>query len=259
MGRRLGQHFLKNSAILDYIASSIDISGKSTIIEIGPGHGELTERIKTRLLKEDAQKKIKIIAIEKDPLLAAKLQKRFENEKHITIVCGDALSELRQFADSIFTEYIIAGNIPYYITGHILRIIGSLQKKPAHVLFVIQKEVAERIVANPPRMNLLAACIQAWASPTIKKMIPKKEFSPPPKVDSALIELSVKEAHVPDSYYQTARIIFAHPRKTLLNNLSSKISKKEAERCMTELGISSRARPQDISVAQIFQLTEKIK
>lgn len=259
MGRKLGQHFLKNNAILDSVASSIDISGKSTIIEIGPGHGELTERIKIRLLKEDPQKKIKIVAIEKDPFLAAELQKKFANEKHVTVICGDARSELKKIADLISTEYVVLGNIPYYITGYIFRIIGSLRKKPAQVLFVIQKEVAERIVANPPRMNLLAACVQVWASPAIKKIISKEEFSPPPKVDSAVIELSAKEIHVPNSYYQTAKIIFTHPRKTLLNNLSLKISKKEIEVYMRELGISSRARPQDISIAQIFQLTEKIK
>ncbi len=255
MGKRLGQHFLKNIHILKEIASTTKIKDGYTIIEIGPGHGELTKNILSECGSTCA-----FIAIERDPVLADALARApFFKDKNTRIVVGDALHELQKTIEKIHTPFVVVGNIPYYITGHLLRVLGSLKKKPERVVLVIQKEVAERIVATTPKMNLLAACTQIWAESKIIRTISKRDFSPIPKVDSALIELTVKGGDIPEYYYETVKTLFIHPRKTIINNLSTRIPRKNIESCLKELNISPTLRPQNLTIGDIIRITEKIK
>lgn len=255
MGRRLGQHFLKNIHILKEIASTIKIKDGYTIIEIGPGHGELTKNILS-----ECGSTCTFIAIERDPILADALARApFWKNKNTQIIIGDALHELPKTIEKIHAPFVVVGNIPYYITGHLLRVLESLKKKPERVVLVIQKEVAERIVATPPKMNLLAACTQIWAKSKIIRTISKNNFSPIPKVDSALIELTVKEERVPEYYYETVKTLFIHPRKTVINNLSTRIPRKNVESRLKELNISPALRPQNLAIGDIIKITKKIK
>ena len=166
--RKLGQHFLKNKSALRLIAESLDVMPNDTVIEIGPGHGELTEFLVATPAK-------KIIAIEKDEDLYHALEKQFHTDDRVTIIQGDALKTLPSLVKDLPSAgaYKIAGNIPYYITGHLFRIIGELEHRPEKCSFTIQEEVAERICAMPPRMNRLAASIQFWASAKIVKILPR--------------------------------------------------------------------------------------
>ena len=137
------------------------------IIEIGPGHGELT-----RLL-QSADPSAPIVAIERDHLLAEKL--RSEPRGNLRIEEGDALALLPSLTESEpfkGADYKIVGNIPYYITGHLFRIIGDLEHKPTRCVFMVQKEVALRLCAAPPDMNRLAASVQFWANATIIAQVP---------------------------------------------------------------------------------------
>ncbi len=213
MPSKLGQNFLINKKALEAIAKALEIKDGETIVEIGPGHGELTEILATET--DD-----KIIAIEKDGELAGFLRRKFSDNDKIEIINGDALKVLPQIPKSYILNsksYKVVGNIPYYITGYLLRILSELENKPSLAVLTIQKEVAERLVAKPPRMNLLAAAVQFWSEPEIIGELPKEDFRPMPKVNSATIKLKPKKSSPPANqkkYYRLIKIIFKQPRKT---------------------------------------------
>jgi 16S rRNA (adenine1518-N6/adenine1519-N6)-dimethyltransferase len=255
--RKLGQHFLKNKSVLRLISESLKLTPDDVVIEIGSGHGELTEFLATTAVK-------KIIAIEKDGNLCRLLIKKFQGDGRIMIIEGDALKILPGImsdSQSAIDNYKIAGNIPYYITGHLFRIIGELKHKPKRCSFTIQKEVAERICAEPPRMNRLAASVQFWAGAKIIKVLPASDFSPPPKVSSAIIFLDVIERAKVDAnnYYAAVRALFAQPRKTLLNNLAEATGQKRdvvAEK-LSAIGIIPNNRPQNLSLRDIEAISKR--
>ncbi|MEW6616971.1 MAG: 16S rRNA (adenine(1518)-N(6)/adenine(1519)-N(6))-dimethyltransferase RsmA [Patescibacteria group bacterium] len=266
MGQKLGQHFLKNKKILHTIAGIVESRADETLIEVGPGHGELTEKLKTQ------NAKCKIIAIEKDKILAEQLEKKFEKDKNIKIMCGDALLLLPEIVKKIRGNYIVVGNIPYYITGYLFRTIQELKKRPTRTVVMIQKEVAERIVKKSPQMNLLAASVQYWADPKIIMNVSKKEFSPQPKIDSAVIELYTKKTHLKNNggvekkYYNTLNILFKQPRKTIKNNIT--LSYRTARGCNTqekvvlkqieEISVHAEGRPQDLRIEEIKKIAQII-
>lgn len=254
MRQNLGQHFLKNSAAIKKIVSALD-PGKETIIEIGPGRGALT-----RPLAEVCGKSgCKILAIEKDPALAE--EARGWDFGAVEITEGDALKILPGLVANLRGKYKIVGNIPYYMTGFLLRTIGELEPKPELVVLTVQKEVAERLRARPPKMNRLAASVQFWADPKMVATLPRGYFSPPPEVDSAIISLSPTKKYretPPKAYYETMRAVFAQPRKTILNNLREKNRKSAVDISaeLTELGIDPKARPQNLRVEDVAAIAK---
>jgi 16S rRNA (adenine1518-N6/adenine1519-N6)-dimethyltransferase len=260
--QRLGQHFLKNKTVLQTIVEAIDIKNGDKIIEIGAGHGELT----IPLLRASEKLDCAITSIEKDRELVpglALLSKK-EKEGRLTIIEGDALKVLTTLAAenpnsrTKASPYKVVGNIPYYITGKLLRVISELEKKPTTTILLIQKEVALRICAVPPEMNRLAASVQFWADAKILASVPRKDFAPSPDVDSAVILLALRE--IPAStnsmqYYRAVRGIFSQPRKTLLNNAwamaGELYSKEQVTDKLKKLAIDPEGRPQDVTVDQI--------
>lgn len=214
--QRLGQHFLKNKTALEKIAGALELKEGDVVVEIGPGHGELTE-----LLFASA-KKITVVAIEKDRNFIASLQEKFTaGSAHGTfgVIEGDALKILPQTVEGLARDgavgsYKIVGNIPYYITGKLLRVMSDLKEKPERTVLLVQREVAERICAKPPEMNRLAASVQFWAEPKIIGLVSKENFSPPPKVDSAIILLKTvagaKENSEAKRYYAAVRLSLIH-------------------------------------------------
>ncbi len=282
MPRKLGQHFLKDKRALRKIAVTLEINSRDTVVEIGPGHGELTE-----FLLEAGPKKI--IAIEKDGKLVKFLKEesrlspltRYSGSKGMSVVEGDILELLQGITHKLgFQDWKLTGNIPYYITGHLLRKIGELahstdaqgkRKMPKLIVFTIQREVAERICAKSPKMNLLAASVQFWGKPKIVGYISKKSFRPPPKVDSAIIKI-VPSPQTSDrwsggmgprgttgagGYYRFIKILFKQPRKTVLNNLRTgfRIPQGELVKKLERLGVNPNSRPQNLTSAQIKQLS----
>jgi 16S rRNA (adenine1518-N6/adenine1519-N6)-dimethyltransferase len=255
--QKLGQHFLKNKSALQAIAESLEMAVGDLVIEIGPGHGELTHALRT------ANATATIVAIEKDHALADKLKKDFEGDRSIEIMDGDALLLLPtlilqpEFADR---NYKIVGNIPYYITGHLFRTIGELGHKPTRCVFTTQKEVAVRACAVPPHMNRLAASIQFWASAKIIKMLDRSDFSPPPKVSSAIMLLIAEStAAMSPSYDSAIHALFAQPRKTIMNNLAASTGKERSvlARQLSILGIAENDRPQNLSISNITALAKE--
>jgi 16S rRNA (adenine1518-N6/adenine1519-N6)-dimethyltransferase len=253
VSRRLGQYFLINRAAIQKIIAALDLQKNDTVIEIGPGEGALT----LPLAEKCQNIQCKIIAIEKDHYLVDKLISL--KVDRLEIVKGDALKELKLITDKLKT-YKLMGNIPYYITGKLLRILSELENKPKLTVLTIQKEVAERIVAQPPKMNLLAAAVQFWAESKIVMNLKPKDFSPPPKVDSSIIRLIPRPITNNQSqitnYYKTIKIIFKQPRKTLLNNLAAglKMPKEKILGILQKIGLTGAERPQNLSIRKIERL-----
>lgn len=249
--RLLGQHFLKNRQKLQEIASALNIKAGDIVIEIGPGHGELTDE----LLKTKAGR---IIAVEKDRNLSERLKIKYAAEPRIKIITGDILKEFPNLTEN----HKLVGNIPYYITGHLLRIVGELENKPALTVLTVQKEVGERICAKPPQMNLLAASVQVWAEPEFIAHISKKEFQPAPEVDSVVIRLKTVKKNVLniEKYYTLIKILFKQPRKTVLNNLlAAKLAGRAGLAAKLEkIKVNPYSRPQNLGLNQLKNLAEML-
>src|SRR6185369_6885422 len=138
---------------------------------------ELTQAIIDKVEEGEVQN-VKLVMVEKDPLLAAEARNRFRDRSFATVVEGDILEFLPGEAarDLMTRPYKLAGNLPYYLTGHLLRIVGELERKPLLAAFMVQQEVAERIAAAPPHMNRLAAAVQFWALPEVMLRVPRADF-----------------------------------------------------------------------------------
>ncbi len=253
--KSLGQHFLINKKALLTVAESLKITEEDTVIEVGPGHGELTDL----LIASPAKK---IIVIEKDHELAELLKEKYQGlANRLTVTEGDALKDLVPIIETVKTPYVLAGNIPYYITGYLLRIVGDMQNKPLRTVFTIQKEVALRICAVAPDMNRLSACVQIWGTPHITMKLKPTDFNPPPSIDSAIIAIETKKG-MPSgaslaNYYETVGILFQQPRKTILNNLSTgfDISKEKALAILTEAPLLGTERPENLDISTIQKIS----
>ena len=257
--KKLGQHFLINQSAIQTIVAALELKKDETIIEIGPGEGALTLP-----LAEECQKiGCKLIGIEKDQLLVNKLISLKVTNKFndLEIVCEDALKKLPEITKNykLKTEsWKIVGNIPYYITGKLMRVLSELEIKPSSIVLTIQKEVAERIVAKPPKNNLLAAATQFWAEPEIIGYLKPNDFSPPPQVKSAIIKLTTRTQSIAnsDNYYKLVKILFRQPRKTIFNNLRSglTLSKEKIEEKLKKIGLPGQERPQNLTIQNIKDL-----
>jgi 16S rRNA (adenine1518-N6/adenine1519-N6)-dimethyltransferase len=267
MRQKLGQHFLINEEVPEIMTRSLELAAGDTIIEVGPGHGELTQAIVAAIDAENL-KDAKIVAVEKDPLLAEEVRQRFKDKKFFKVIEADILEFLSSPEGEKLAKgkYKIVGNLPYYLTGHLLRIISELKQRPALAIFMVQKEVAERMAATPPDMNRLSASVQFWAEPQLLVKVPKEEFDPPPEVDSAVILLRLRESaegQNGDAFYEIVREVFAQPRKTIFNNLrkaftNKNLSEEASLKLLGDAGIDPKARPQDLSLEKISDLADKM-
>ena len=248
---KLGQHFLRDAGALRRIASALEIEAGDSIVEIGPGHGELTRFLLPRAKEAGAE----LVLVEKDRRLAVSLLGSLGSEP-VRIVHEDALRAIPGIAKKA-SALKLAGNLPYYLSGRLFRLLYALEPRPELSVFTLQKEVAERIAAKPPRMNRLAASVQFWAEPEILGNLPARSFLPPPKVDSAIIRLRRKREAAPVSPERFDRILgllFRQPRKTVRNNIASGTDREKAEKMLGEAGISGDQRPQDLGMPEIFEL-----
>lgn len=219
----LGQNFLKNRKILEEIVRAGEVSKNDIVLEVGPGHGELTE-----LLSKFARK---VIAVEKDRDLVPLLENRFSGNKKVQIIHGDIL----KIHNSEFlipnSSYKIIANIPYYITSRFLRNVLASKIKPQLVVLMVQYEVAKRISARPPDMSLLALSAQAYGKVEFVRKVSRGNFSPAPKVDSAVIKISEisnnffrRNKIQEKKFFEILRRAFQQKRKMLRHSLNLPIS-----------------------------------
>jgi 16S rRNA (adenine1518-N6/adenine1519-N6)-dimethyltransferase len=257
--KSLGQHFLTSEAAVAKMVAACGCKKGDTVLEIGPGRGVLT----AALLATGA----KVIAIELDRELAEGLEARFSQELasgQFRIEYADILTlddpSLRDLVGSI---YRVCANIPYYITNAIIEKFLSAQTQPVSMTILIQKEVAERIVARDGKHSILSVAVQAYAKPKIISRVLAGSFNPPPKVDSAILHLEP----INREYFKTAPTInedrfftimkagFAHKRKMLTGNLTSiGIERASTEDALRTISLSEKARAEDLTLAQWREL-----
>ena len=242
--KSLGQHWLKNREILDEIAV---LAGEGELcVEIGPGLGFLTSSLLKRFKK--------VIAIELDARLAENLPKSFPG-KNLEVIQADFLEvDLAKVTNG--QKYVLAGNIPYYITSPILEKALTVEHLPERVVLLMQKEVAERITSE--KETILSLFVKNRARVIAGPVVPRVEFTPPPKVDSQVLVLEPHAPEVPDEVFKLIRQAFTSPRKKLIHNLSGLESKEELMRILTEIGVSPDARPGDLHLQDYQKLCDII-
>ncbi|NIS79183.1 MAG: ribosomal RNA small subunit methyltransferase A [Anaerolineales bacterium] len=215
--RRLGQNFLADHAARERIIKVADLGGEETVLEIGAGLGALTWRL--------AQECTHVIAVEFDRRLIPILDFTLQNRENVKILHGDIL-EL-EFEPYLGTDvYHVVANIPYNITSAVIRRLMEARKQAERVVLTVQKEVAERIVAHPGGMSLLALSVQIYGNPTISARLPSGAFYPRPKVDSAVLRIDIHpKPIIPRSLiiplFRLARAGFGQKRKQLRNALAN--------------------------------------
>ena len=212
MPRRLGQHFLIRQSILERIAAAACPESTPTVIEIGPGKGALT----THLL-EVAER---VVAIEVDSVLVQYLRSKFRGQSRVEIIESDILkTDLTRWG-----SVAIVGNLPYYITSPIIDQVVHARGLWSRAVFLVQKEVADRLTASPGTRDFgfLSVQTQFFANVEILFTVPPSAFRPPPKVDSAVVRLTPKHelpATDPRAFLQFVSRCFHQKRKTIRNNL----------------------------------------
>ncbi len=260
MPTKLGQNFLNNKIIVNRIISAGKLNSDDLVLEIGPGQGILTAEIAPRVRK--------IITVEIDSSLIPSLQEKFSTQRNIQIINADILEinlpELcRENKMSDFNYKLIA-NIPYYITAKIIRLFLESDTPPKEMILMIQKEVAERIVASAGKMSKLAVAVQYYAQPKILFSVSKENFTPTPKVDSAVIKIeNIKEIPASESkkFFQAVRAGFSSRRKTLANNLSNSLHlpKNEVVSLLKSIQFSPSVRAQELSVKDWKKISQNLQ
>lgn len=240
--KSLGQHWLKNRTILDQIADLAFVPDVQTCIEIGPGLGTLTSSLLKRFPK--------VIAVEYDADLARKLPGQFPG-KELEVKNADILETSIEELLGNSVDYVVAGNIPYYITSPIIRKLLDFKPLPKKIVLLVQKEVAERVAAEPGDYNLLALFVQNLAEVELGPVVPAAEFTPPPKVDSQVLILTPLESPVVEpKCLKLAKIGFSSPRKKLVANLAAGTNHDKAvwRAHLEKNHINPDARAEDLSL-----------
>ncbi len=252
-----GQNFLMDETILEDMIDEAGVIGDDVVLEIGPGIGNLTERL--------AQRARKVISIEKDPQFLPVLESLAKEHKNFSYEIGDALTLNFQQLLSGEKIYKVVANIPYYITGKIVQLFLKAEHKPHSLTLLMQKEVAQNIVATPGGLNLLAISVQLYADAKIVTIVPGFKFYPVPKVDSAVIHI---ELHQTPKYevgdekklFRVLKACFSGKRKQLHNTLTNnlKLEKSVVSEILHELEIDPMIRPQQLTIEQWLMLTKKL-
>ena len=243
--KRLGQHFLNDRRILERIADALQLTGTETVVEIGPGRGTLTAIL--------LQRAARVVAIELDAKLAAMLRARWAGEPRFTLVEGDVLrTDLGAVAGG---EYALVGNVPYYITTPIL--FQALQPpRPTRAVYLVQREVAERVVAPPgsKTYGALSVNVQAVARGELLFRVPPGAFTPPPKVDSAVIRITPRaDPDVAPEREERFRALVQEAfglRRKQMRRVVRTIAALDAERAdavLSAAGVDPEARPETLA------------
>jgi len=251
--KSLGQHWLKDRLVLAGIADEAGITSNDTVLEIGPGLGTLTSELLRRAKN--------VIAVELDKNLAEKLPGQFPG-KNLEVVNQDILT----FDLTILPKkYIVVANVPYYITSKIIQLLTTSANPPKKIVLLVQKEVAERLAAEPGDMSILSVSAQLYADVTLGEVVPAAYFTPPPKVDSQVVILTMLTAPrvaepMQKAFFQVVKAGFSARRKKLRSSLSSglRISKADVEVLLEESGISPDVRAETLSINDWIRLVRSI-
>lgn len=254
--KSLGQNFLIDQNIVKKIIQAANLTSADVVLEIGPGLGALTGELIKRAKK--------VIAVELDKKISAYLKAEFFERNKIEIIEGDILKVNREKIGFKNFGYKLVANLPYNITSYVLRNFLDYPPKPKEMILMVQEEVAQRIVAKPGQMSILAAAVQFYAESEILFKISKNSFWPRPQVDSAVIKIKLKE-RLPDidtkRFFRLVRVGFSAKRKQLHNNLAAGLGLKneEIKAIFRDLGWNEKVRAQDLNIEDWLNLVNKLK
>jgi len=263
--QRMGQHFLRDLGWRKRILATLPRDNNDTWIEIGAGHGEMTE-----LLAANGRR---VVAIEGDPKLTEGLREKIASSSagwnSVTVVASDVLEQdFRALAGG--QRFRVYGNLPYYITSPILHRLFDYAGQIDSIHIVIQLEVAERIVARPGRREYgyLSVACQFYTKPRIALRLSPGAFSPPPKVKSALVEmnlpgerarLNIGDARNETRFLEFVQSCFSQKRKTLRNNLRADSSEEQIHSALTAAGLRADVRAEQLTLTQFAEIFRRLK
>ena len=267
---KLGQTFLTDQNAARRIVEALGDVSRSTVLEIGPGRGALTG-----LLLERAGR---LIAIELDRVLAAQLRLKYATRHNLEIVEGDALAidfgtlvmrspgPLRHIAPGSLEKAYVVGNLPYYITSELLLRLFAFHDLFASMVLMVQREVGERLAATPGgrEYGLLSATAQLYARVEKLFTLPPGAFSPPPKVHSSVLRLTIEpkmeKLGVPEQEFQEfLKLSFAQKRKTLVNNLKPKFPEAEVRGALSAARLRPDVRAEAASLEKMAAVFRKLE
>jgi 16S rRNA (adenine1518-N6/adenine1519-N6)-dimethyltransferase len=256
----LGQHFLINQGILDKIIQAAALSPDDLVIEIGPGVGVLTHEL--------LHKAGWVVALEIDRKLAPLLQAALGQHGNLTVLAEDVLEEepgaliereKASFGNAVREahDYKVVANLPYYITQPIIRHFCEAKLKPLTMTIMVQKEVGKNIVAGPGNMSILAASVQFYGKPQIVAYVPAANFFPAPKVDSAILQITLYptppyQVSSAASFFAVVRAGFCAARKQIVNSLGQgfDIPRSDVLNWLMKAGISPTRRAESLGLEE---------
>lgn len=252
--KSLGQHWLRDRDVLAHIADCAEVEKTDTVLEIGPGLGTLTSELLRRSEK--------VLAVEFDEELARKLPAQFPG-KNLEVVQSDILS----FDLSVLpADYKVVANVPYYITSKIVQLLMTAENKPSVAVLLVQKEVAQRLAAQPGDMSILAVSAQLFAEVTLGDIVPAELFTPPPKVDSQVVILKTHQSPIltdvdEKDFFRVVKAGFSAKRKKLHSSLSGGlgVDKAVVKTTLEECGIDPNNRAEALTMAQWQTATKAFK
>ena len=268
--KSLGQNLLIDATHLARIADAADLTPADTVLEIGPGLGALTRQL--------AQQAGRVVAVELDQRLIPILREQFAAQPHVSFVHADILeldpAQILVGAPSVAeqarssppaAQYKVVANLPYYITSAVLRHILEAPTPPSLAVLLVQREVAQRMVAQPDEMSLLSVSVQFYARARIVGKVPAGAFLPAPKVDSCVVRLDLRPRPevadvAPARFFRIVRAGFGQRRKQLRNSLSAGLacSKEQADLWLDAAGIDPRRRAETLSLPEWGRLAKTV-
>ena len=257
-GARLGQHFLTGLWAAHSLAEAVNVKPGEIILEIGPGKGALT--------RELVATGGRVLAIEKDEALVRGLSDTFAAEIQsgaLRVVTDDVRDFDPRSSKLEAGSYVLAANIPYYITGEIIRQFLETDVQPRSMALLVQKEVADRIIARNGKESILSLSVKAYGVPKIVAKVSRGNFSPPPNVDSAILLISdiSKEFFngIDESmFFKVVKAGFASKRKFLSSNLAAAFGKDAVLRAFEVCGLSAKVRAEDVPLGEWRTLAESL-
>lgn len=275
--KSLGQNFLVDDAALDRIVSAADLTPEDTVLEIGPGLGTLTRRL--------ARAAGQVIAVELDQNLIPILRYTLAGYSNIELVHGDILkidppslvgeslhgptdhptTRLPDYSTTPSPHYKVVANLPYYITSAVIRHLLEAPARPSRLILTVQLEVAQRLIAGPGDMSLLAVGVQFYGAPAIVTRIKAGSFYPAPKVDSAVVRIEVHaqppvEVRDVDHFFAVVRAGFGQKRKQLHNSLRIGLSlpAEVVEAALAKAGIDAKRRAETLALEEWAALAQTL-
>jgi 16S rRNA (adenine1518-N6/adenine1519-N6)-dimethyltransferase len=253
----LGQNFLVNQAILEKIVAAAELTPADTVMEIGAGLGTLTEQL--------ARNAGRVIAVELDERLVPVLQDTLSDFDNVTLIQGDILTLDPAELVAPAAHYKVVANLPYYITSAVLRHLLEASLRPRRMVITVQREVAERIVAQPGEMSLLAVSVQFYGHPQVLFRIKPGSFYPAPDVESAVVQVDMYRAppvaiEEVDAFFCVVKAGFAQRRKQLRNTLASGLHllPEEVTAKLHDADVDPKRRAQTLSLEEWARVAQAL-